>query len=282
MDSQARSGYLDLERSLVVEPDQAATTTARPTLEIVAPATLPEGYKFEAHVNDQTVTVTVPAGGVEEGQSFTVPMDGNVHTDRISIPTGQWRDGLCSWFVYGPCHPLVWNAWLFTLVANAQVMTRMKLTYLGKQGQISETSQTFKKTLIIISLYFSMELLLRFSELLIVGEIFPDEDYVFYENIDLDEMNSNFGPWYNTTVFLFQCLRFAYFTFVVLMIYRTRKVLREKFAIPNYLPFEDFLCAFCCSCCTVAQMARHTTNYDTYRGVCCSETGLPLNVVEVI
>ena len=35
---------------------------------------------------------------------------------------------------------------------------------------------------------------------------------------------------------------------------------------------------FWCSCCTVAQMARHTADYETYAARCCSDTGLPPNV----
>jgi hypothetical protein len=30
-----------------------------------------------------------------------------------------------------------------------------------------------------------------------------------------------------------------------------------------------------CNCCTVAQMARHTGDYEAHGARCCSETGLP-------
>ena len=38
---------------------------------------------------------------------------------------------------------------------------------------------------------------------------------------------------------------------------------------------EDLGCATMCLPCTVAQMSRHTANYDAYEAVCCSKTGLP-------
>ena len=38
---------------------------------------------------------------------------------------------------------------------------------------------------------------------------------------------------------------------------------------------EDCCRATFCGCCAVAQMGRHTADYDTYRGIYCSSTGLP-------
>jgi hypothetical protein len=32
----------------------------------------------------------------------------------------------------------------------------------------------------------------------------------------------------------------------------------------------------------VAQMMRHTTDYDTYHSSCCSETGVPSNVPSIV
>ena len=43
-------------------------------MEVVAPATLSEGYTFDVDIEGTTTSVTVPKGGVEEGQSFTIPM----------------------------------------------------------------------------------------------------------------------------------------------------------------------------------------------------------------
>ena len=40
---------------------------------VVAPATLAEGYSFEAIVDGRMFIVMVPEGGVKEGQEFEVP-----------------------------------------------------------------------------------------------------------------------------------------------------------------------------------------------------------------
>ena len=98
-------------------------------VEVVAPATLPEGYKFDAQVGNQMVSVTVPVGGVEEGQRFTIPLvmpstttttsttsnpnqpsSFDIHAvaqPRIQIPVGSWRDHWCNFCGLGCCHAVV-------------------------------------------------------------------------------------------------------------------------------------------------------------------------------
>ena len=78
-------------------------------VQVVAPMDLQEGYQLQVEVNGQIQTVTVPAGGVKEGQSFQAApgggaagvstKDGELHV----IPQGQWRDGLCDCCKFGCC-----------------------------------------------------------------------------------------------------------------------------------------------------------------------------------
>ena len=80
-------------------------------MQVTAPATLPEGYEFDVRIGDRTVTVTVPKGGVEKGQMFSVPLPERIDsliTGSINIPVGHWRDGLFDIFHYGACHPAAW------------------------------------------------------------------------------------------------------------------------------------------------------------------------------
>ena len=53
--------YENLNESLITPIDNSITSvsTAVPTIEVVAPGTLPEGYKFDAQMGDRTLTVTV-------------------------------------------------------------------------------------------------------------------------------------------------------------------------------------------------------------------------------
>jgi len=54
-------------------------------------------------MGDRVLKVTVPPGGVEEGQKFEIPFP-QQHLETmmsgVSIPVGHWRDGLCSFFRY--------------------------------------------------------------------------------------------------------------------------------------------------------------------------------------
>lgn len=65
--------------------------------------------------------------------------------------------------------------------------------------------------------------------------------------------------------------------FAVFVAQSTRSSIREKFMIreERCYDLEDVMCSSTCLPCTVAQMARHTANYDNYEAVCCSKTGLP-------
>lgn len=80
--------------------------------------------------------------------------------------------------------------------------------------------------------------------------------------------------WYTVVSNLSQSL-FAVYTLVVFV--RVRRSIRERYLIreERCLGCEDFCCAFCCGCCTVAQMARHTADYEERRAMCFSATGLP-------
>jgi len=50
-----------------------APDTAKKTVNVIAPATLLEGYTFKATVDGKVFIVTVPKGGVSQGQVFSVP-----------------------------------------------------------------------------------------------------------------------------------------------------------------------------------------------------------------
>lgn len=69
-------------------------------------------------------------------------------------------------------------------------------------------------------------------------------------------------------------------TYLLITILCTRYTIRERYAISEHLctvgcrACDDCCYAFWCPCCVVAQMARHTGEYEMNRGVCCSDTGL--------
>ena len=73
-------------------------------------------------------------------------------------------------------------------------------------------------------------------------------------------------------------------TFGVVLVCQVRRRVRERHNIPEGTcrGCEDCCCAYWCTCCVAAQMARHTADYETYAGLCCSETGLPPHAPSVV
>ncbi len=88
----------------------------QPLVDVMAPASLPEGYQFPAMANGATFRITVPKGGVTKGQLFTVPIDYNClgrETEiarSVVVPQRQWRDNWYSILRFGFFHPSLWNS----------------------------------------------------------------------------------------------------------------------------------------------------------------------------
>uniref|UniRef100_A0A7S2GUZ6 PLAC8 family protein n=1 Tax=Helicotheca tamesis TaxID=374047 RepID=A0A7S2GUZ6_9STRA len=297
MSSNDRNAYSQLDQSLIdVPPDTALPSTkATPMMEVVAPANLPEGYTFPVEIGDAekgatstTFTVTVPIGGIEEGQTFSVPLPGNSSTttpgtdgvSRVSIPVGHWKDGLCNCCAYGCFHPLLWNSFFCIPIATAQVASRLNLNWYGRPGHVTETTGTFQKILFMVISYWILD---RILILIMVGSIFADisdTNDVDYDNYEGDAFLFSF------LAIVRKMLGYLYFIYTIVFLKNTRAYVRQKYAIPEREDCpkgcEDVCCAIACGCCAVSQMARHTTDYETYRGVCCSETGLPPHVPAIV
>jgi Cys-rich protein (TIGR01571 family) len=235
-----------------------AEEDARPLMVTVrAPASLPSGYTFEALLNDdpeRKFLCEVPEGGVEEGQTFMCPLPASVRDDRIQAPTGRWKDGLFDCFSPGICHPSWLCAFFCSKISMAQIMTRMSLTWLGEPGQFAATQNTFK---VVVLLFAS---------------------YVIYST-SLEVATIEYGPT-NAPTWLIVLKSVGSVLFGIWSLYslcRTRQSVRNQYSIPeeHCHGCEDLCCAFFCTCCTLSQMARHTGEYETYTGTCCTKTGLP-------
>lgn len=289
-------------------------------MEVISPATLSEGYVFEAQVGDQTFSVTVPPGGVEGGQKFLVPLpDAISSVPKLNIPVGHWKDGICNCFAYGPCHNHCLMAAIcplseytirvqcivycvlcartfccahcsllspFTLslfytlplphafswtVAAGQVIARLKLSFWGKPGPVSETTGAFAKICTWTIVYSSFSILLGFI----------DAPYN-----DPNTAPESIPPMIFFLMMLRTLLHYVYLGVLIYVLWNLRHSIRQKYAIPEEETYptgcEDLLCAVCCAHCTAAQLMRHTTDYDTYNASCCSETGVPPHVPSIV
>ena len=139
-------------------------------------------------------------------------------------------------------------------------MTRSNLDWTGNVGSGIETRNTCVATTIIYILWIVLN---SFS------------GYVVYEKWH----KGNIPDISDIATLVIVNLLFLIYT--IKAVATTRYNLRQKYHIDERgcVGCEDCCFATWCTCCTIAQMGRHTANFDTIRGVCCSRTGIPSHVV---
>lgn len=201
-----------------------------------------------------------------QGQQITTPFtpstnNGNNQTTPIvddeGTPLGGWKDGLFDCFKFGPFHPSFIYACCCPQVLMAQVMTRMRLDWLGETAPDEERKKTFKTVVYILFVYW------------IIGGLLPDP--VIYEQNGHTIVKSH--PFLSM---LKNALNLAFGIYTLVALTRTRKAVRERYEIPerHAVGCEDLCCSFWCGCCTVSQLARQTINYETHEARWFTDTGL--------
>lgn len=247
-----------------IDLESADASPATTPLEVIAPENLPEGYKFNVTIpgSNNIVAVIVPEGGVIAGQKFTTKIenlnmsnkDSSSNNQVKSMPnSGQWKDGLCNCFTHGCFHPMLWNSFCFSgLIALSQVMTRLKLNW---KAMPAKTDKEAKRT---------------FGIMVLIAV------FIYFFNLVFNTMSPNKvtttepPPW---NKWVRSIVGFVSFVYIVSTITKTRLYIRKKYSIKGSF-CRDFCLSWWCTCCAVAQMARHTTDYDAYPGKCCTSTGL--------
>lgn len=255
------------------EPLTAVTMSGQPKLiRVVAPTNLPGGYQIEVTTdshNPITFTASVPPKGVKAGDVFlTPPPPGYVPPyPTTEAPVGRWKDGLCDLFNNGCCSAQAWMAICFPELAMGQVMHRFRLTWLGALVAPNERMNTFKTVLAIVVAYyvFDFAISLYLDSNLAEGEV-PDTPLLMTVAFVKDFVVMAFGIWR------------------IYALCQTRKHVRTTYSIPENScgGCEDCLCSTFCSCCTVAQIGRHTGEYEKYPSLCCNDTGLPNHAPNVV
>jgi len=218
-------------------------------VEVTAPATLKEGYTFQAAYDGQLFVVIVPAGGVTEGQVFKT-----LHTPGVSssAPNGRWVDGLCN------CcsnFPSCLMACCCSICLLGQILTRLKLTWSGSSATGNEHLNTFRNVVLVGVVYFVLTSVLN---------PVPTEDEL---------KNGTYS--YQPSV-MGQIVNIVFGLYVLVLLIRARYLTRVKYSISekHCTGCEDCMCAFCCQCCTLAQIARQTGDYDVNEFACCTKNGL--------
>eukprot|EP00934_Nitzschia_sp_Nitz4_P006189 Nitzschia sp. Nitz4//scaffold81_size91200//22870//24707//NITZ4_004980-RA/size91200-snap-gene-0.29-mRNA-1//-1//CDS//3329558692//6179//frame0 len=233
-----------------------------PMVDVVAPSTLPEGYTFEAEIDNKRFLATVPAGGVRKGQTFTCYMR---DVDKIDsdIPVGRWRDELFDCFKHGVFHPMLLNSIFCPLVALGQILTRMGLDFTGQppEGFLPRHGLWSTRGTIacIVGFWIALNVI-----------VFLGFRVKYTEGVPISGGDV-------ASIVLINGGMFAY---VVYAVSNARSHIRNKYLIreKGCRDLEDILLAGAAMPCTLAQMGRHTAQYDDYEAVCCNDTGLPEGV----
>lgn len=249
---------LHAQTRTIVHAEDAPTLDRNITeqmVDVVAPADLPGHYRFEAEIEGVRFIATVPPQGVLLGETFTCAMK-ELDSVAIDIPVGAWKDGIGGICSLGCCHPTAWHAVFCPLLLLSQVQTRLELDFLGRPrfGNASMSNRLLMWT--VVCFWITVDAVL-----------FTACNIKWSQGLEL-----TWADWCAVgMVNLFMV------GFVIFVTQSTRSFLREKYMIreERCLDLEDLCCAVTCLPCAVAQMARHTANYNTYEAVCCSKTGLP-------
>ena len=144
-------------------------------------------------------------------------------------------------------------------VAAGQVISRLRLTWTGRPGSVSETTGAFQMLFALVLTYC----VLHFGGTFISGFYEADDPIAII--LDTSDI----------------ILHFCYFVFSVYVVIRVRRQVRETYGIPA--PSNEDVCCSCfCPCFVAAQMLRHTTDYDTYPSTCCTATGIPAYAPSIV
>jgi Cys-rich protein (TIGR01571 family) len=257
------------------------------TIRVVAPATLEESFTFDVLLDDRPFTVTVPPGGVQQGEEFDIPYPDNdeddddelsrdqdnpddydddnvkkVDDDGMTLPIqsasadddDEQEDALGAplghWrFPVCACCDVVTQATFWMVFCCTPVAVAQLLTRLrlNWRGLEDHPRET--------SLSFN-KIVLSFVAVLVFGNV----------------------PAVGLFIILFYCV-----TVMVWIGGAVRKNMRQRYRIPDRMGgAEDCVCMSFCGCCSLIQMARHTHDDKEYPGFCCTTTGLELEAPKIV
>lgn len=135
-----------------------------------------------------------------------------------------------------------------------QIISRMQLTWLGEPGSLIQTSKAFKVVVVLVTCYT-----------------------IYSIALDLAAWPYSPGSEPKAIPILKNIGGVLFSAWSIYSLCRTRQSVRARYQIEQQycLGCEDLCCAVWCSCCSTAQMMRHTGEYETYPGVYISKTGHP-------
>jgi hypothetical protein len=213
------------------------------------------------------VAVGVPTdgGNIESGgpggAAPTFAAKGN-RSSSEGIPTGVWRDNLCDCCKFGPCHPHFLNAWLCRPLLMGQILTRMKMTWLGQRtpttGSINDSRtdvdelwrNTFRNLVVLTVVFYllmsmtstpqtmdpTMPSLSGFNATTAIDGSSGQPHIITYDEMSAsDKVKYTLNGWIST----------FFFVYTMYILIQLRATLRHVYSIPE----ESCLCMYSLGLC---------------------------------
>lgn len=284
--SSESSGILDLGEAEFPESHIYTTDVELQDVEaiVVAPCDLPEGYVLRVDLGDgRTLVTQIPFGGVTRGDVFTTlyrihgqppPVKPKRKKDvRFLDPddehwrpaTEKWKADLCGCCEFGPCHPSYLGACCLNCLLLPQIMTRMNLNWYGRRlAPGMPRSSLARDTFTLVFLFFvAFYIVLVVTDALSIKAIRQVEEETEEEAMRL-----------LYSVSAIRAVSFIVFSgFVLLLLTRTRRAIREHYRIPGSVGNDCCVSCFC-HVCVLSQMARQSADYHRQPARWCTDTGL--------
>lgn len=182
---------------------------------------------------------------------------------------GSWRDSFYDCFKHGLFHPSVLIGFCCPQILLAQVMTRLRLTWLGGQSFRGEWKSTFRKVLCLVLLFYFITYLAYTTP--------RTYKVVVDDNGRARSIQISQEPYRALTV-INNLINFILGLYTFLVMWRVRQYIRKRYQIPDGSlgRCDDCCSVFWCSCCTVAHMARHTGDYNSREATFLAADGLSI------
>ena len=154
-------------------------------------------------------------------------------------------------------------------------MHRLKLDWTGQPARMAKTIHTFQIVATLACLYYISQVIYSLYSWMYTND-------TWMSNFTTADLQVTTGAGNSLMIFFigFMASNLFFLIWSLCALTRTRMNVRERYNIRGSA-CGDFCCALWCRCCTVAQLHRHTGEYENHQSLCCSKTGLHehINVV---
>lgn len=178
----------------------------------------------------------------------------------MPVPEDRWRDGIFNCCRFGPIHYTLLNGCFCTPVAAGQVLNRLQS---ARSSTTRQQAGPFLQILALVVGFFVTRIVLFIAIAIMDPNVHEEHPQHYVDPPHLYHFLAVFDSW----------IGYVYMAFTTILLVMVRRLVRHKYHIPAG-PCDDCCLSFFCPCLVASQMLRHTADYGTYHGRCCTGTGL--------